>query len=501
MAKVRQQQIITLFLIACATVFILPLTDSKTVLAADDCACSNNFEEIGHSDLSVNGPVREYSKLSPWPRTDGEYLYTGCYPPQRCFMVVDLKNKANPKPAATIYPYDPVKSPPPPPGDPRWAEKKPLNDWDPGWNTHTHFVAYHSNLLVVNQERYRFGSRNQEHYRGIKVYDVDDRNNPKFLSYYELPGKGSGAHHFFFDGRYVYLGGEYEGFIGKILVIVDLKDPKNPFEVGKWWVPGQKENEGAFRDWIPTAHPFQYITWGKTDSGNWLPKKHVGMHYVEVVGNRAYLSYHQAGLIILDITDKSRPRFVSRLDYHVLPEPAHKNLESRHAGNTHSTRLAPGRNLLAVSDEFGDCPFGWVRFVDISDETKPEIISEFKLPENSCPGYDASGNGSSTHIGNFFNNNLLFQAWYNRGLRVIDISDPYEPVEVGYYVPPDIGLWEGIGGGFDAAPGGKMIKEYRDYIYSYDVIFGQDGLIYLTDGEGGGLRVLRYTGPGIGTED
>lgn len=481
---------------ATTAAFLILIAPDITRAGAGPTAKVWNIEEVGHSDLSPEGSIREYSKLSPWPNTDGYYLYSGCYPPNRGFMIIDLSDTANPKPLSVVRPYNPIKSPSPEPGDPKWSQTTPVEGWDPGWNTHTHFVAYHSNLLVVNQERYRFGTPYQDHYRGIKVYDVTDRKNPIFLSYYALPGKGSGAHHFFFDGRYVYLGGEYEGFDGKILVIVDLKDPRNPVEAGKWWVPGQKQDEVAKRDWIHQEHP-NPVTWVRTKTGQWLPKKHVGMHYAEVVGNRAYLSYHQAGLIILDVTDRSNPKFISRLDYHYHPESPEVNPESSLPGNSHSTRLCPGRKLLALSDEVGQCPFGWVRFVDISDETKPKVISEFKLPENSCSVYEKTGDGSSTHIGNFWNSNLLFQAWYGMGLRVIDISDLTNPKEVGYYIPPEIGKWTGIGGLFDGISGGKIVNEYRDYVSTYDVVFGPGGLLYLSDGAGGGLRVLRYTGPGM----
>ena len=45
----------------------------------------------------------------------------------------------------------------------------------------------------------------------------------------------------------------------------------------------------------------------------------MGLHYVAVQGNIAYLSYHQAGLVILDVRDKQNPKFLSRLDY-LTPE-------------------------------------------------------------------------------------------------------------------------------------------------------------------------------------
>ena len=45
----------------------------------------------------------------------------------------------------------------------------------------------------------------------------------------------------------------------------------------------------------------------------------MGLHYTFVQGNRAYLSYHHAGMIILDITKKTNPKFISRLDYLLPP--------------------------------------------------------------------------------------------------------------------------------------------------------------------------------------
>ena len=30
---------------------------------------------------------------------------------------------------------------------------------------------------------------------------------------------------------------------------------------------------------------------------------------------------------------------------------------------------------------------------------------------------------------------LVFFTWYSSGLRVVDIRDPYDPTEIGYYIP------------------------------------------------------------------
>jgi hypothetical protein len=76
--------------------------------------------------------------------------------------------------------------------------------------------------------------------------------------------------------------------------------------------------------------------------------------------------------------------------------------------------------------------------------------------------------------------NLFYQAWYNQGLRAIDISNPFRPREVGYYISPD----------FSINVRGQKGRHTREPYPDWD-----SDLIYVTDGNGGGLTVLRYTAP------
>jgi hypothetical protein len=470
-----------------------------------------NMVEIGSIDTDPDLP---YSKLAPWPNTDDDrYLYSGCYVPYRAFMTVDVKDPTQPKRLATVFTYDPIESPPPPKEHPVWKDNKynslpiktPCGDWkgykpgdtvtptgwDPGWNTHSHFVSQSGDILVANMERWRLGSSNRPNYHGIKVYDVSKPEKPEFLSYLEVPASDPhpksgvyqdaiGAHHFHFDGRYVYMGSNYKGFIDRILVIVDLKDPKNPVEAGKWWIKGQKTpEEDAVRDWIPQSS-FNDPIFPDPATGK-LTKK-VGLHYAAATKDRVYLSYHQAGLVILDIKDKSNPKLISRLDYHVPNYPDNPNSEKcieqngpdSACGNTHAAKLIPGRDLLWVTDEYFNCPYGHLRFVDISDEKNPKIISNFLYDVNLDCGAEWPARTPSTHIGNAFNKNLLFMAWYGYGVRAIDISDPYNPVETGHY--------------------NYEISEDIKGSECYDVIFGPGRYLYVSDSKAG-LRVLKYTGP------
>lgn len=69
---------------------------------------------------------------------------------------------------------------------------------------------------------------------------------------------------------------------------------------------------------------------------------------------------------------------------------------------------------------------------------------------------------------------LFYQAWYGQGLRAFDISNPYAPKEVGR-----------------SGPGRRWGARQTREVY----LEPQTNLVYMTDGNGGGLTVLRYTGP------
>jgi hypothetical protein len=335
-------------LLACALAVGFVVGSAGVAAAEFNVPPALNVVQVGSVDTGAE--AWPYSKLAPWPRTDGRYLYSGCYSPQQCFMTVDLKDPVNPEVLATVYTYDPVDSVPPLVGpnpanpiNPLWTTagdakyktleiKAPCGDWkgvdqeafspaelsgmatcwDPGWNTHSHFVSYDRGILVVNQERWRGGpsiGNKRENWHGVAIYDVHKPAEPKFLSRFQTPASppnattgvypdAEGAHHFHFDGRYVYFGSSWQNFVNRILVIVDLQDPNNPVLAGRWWEKGQRNTELADRYWTPQSN-FSPVVW---DGINNKYKMGIGMHWVQHHGNRLYLSYHQAGLIILDST-------------------------------------------------------------------------------------------------------------------------------------------------------------------------------------------------------
>lgn len=530
---------------AATSLFIVTPTGVAAETSTEPFGDNRHFVRVGAA-VTADGAIdfAAYSKLSPWPRVEGGYLYSGCYPAAplladgtdggRCFMSIDLGNPEQPRRVATIPTYDPDRSPPPPADHVVWSDdypfanlpvetpcavdwkdaeiaagRKPPACWDPGWNTQSHYVAaIPGKLLAANQERFRYGTDRQANYHGVRFYELTDPADPRFVAYWEAPVSepdpatgiypdARGVHHFNFDGNYLFLGTEYRGYVGRVLVILDVSNPRTPVEVGRWALPGQKTpEEDKQRNWVQQRLFSRPIV--STDDGRWT--RLVGMHYVTVHEDTAYLAYHQAGLVILDVGDVRAPELLAWADYlNPGADPTNPNAAAcRKAaggrpaacGNTHTARRVPGRELLVVEDEFFTCPFGHVRLFDVRDPSRPALLSHFLFDDNlACdpdrPMASAEAGrfpirGPSSHMGIAWDHNTYLTAWYGLGLNAIDISDPAKPQAIGRYR-------------YRIAD--ELTEHRPEYAGSdtYDVVIGPKGYLYVADATAG-LRVLKFSG-------
>ena len=218
-------------------------------------------------------------------------------------------------------------------------------------------------------------------------------------------------------------------------------------------------------------------------------------HEIQKDNDRLYIAYRDEGVVILDITDPTKPvRVDGGYDYSPpfngdpgLPREgccpgAHTFMPAHHAG--------PLPSIAVLTDEHFNCPPGFGRIIDITYPRHMTLLStyhitgvddqyDFDKKKFVCP----EGSQESAHMAEFDhrvkNGNLFYQAWYNQGLRAIEITNPFRPREVGYYISPDFGI---------NVPGQKG-RHTREPYPDWD-----SDLIYVTDGNGGGLTVLRYTG-------
>lgn len=143
-------------------------------------------------------------------------------------------------------------------------------------------------------------------------------------------------------------------------------------------------------------------------------------------GTRAYLSYWDAGMIMLDISVPEAPTFLGRAKDPVTDE-----------GNLPSAVAVPGERLAVTTDEdfSGIEPggtWGAARIWDIADPTKPVQIGQFRTPNSSSSRSDGWFTVHNPQV----RGNRLYLSWYSDGLRVVDISRPDRPREVASFVPP-----------------------------------------------------------------
>jgi hypothetical protein len=317
--------------------------------------------------------------------------------------------------------------------DPRHPRKLASIDLPEGW--HSHKVRVSNGIMIVNHEKLG-ESGPAEFGGGIAIYDVSRPSDPKLITKWRTAGRG--VHRYDFDGRYACLSPTAEGYVGNIVMILDLADPARPNEVGRWWIPGQ---------WKAGGEPYPW--------GNWVSPR---CHHPLRMGDRLYVSYWHHGLFILDISDLSRPRMVSHTTTSpAFPHPTHTCLPIAQA--------LKGRHIMMVADEDvaklrPSAPsFCWI--YDITVEQLPVPIATFQVP-----GLDIDGRAQPPMTGchqpsERLRGHVIPFAWFAQGMRLVSIADPFAPTEVGYFLP--------------APPAGE------DRASSNDVTLDDRGLIYLVD--------------------
>ncbi|HZQ37136.1 MAG TPA: hypothetical protein VFD32_14495 [Dehalococcoidia bacterium] len=313
-------------------------------------------------------------------------------------------------------------------------------------HTHSHKVQVVDGVMLVNYEQ--FGRAGQG-VTGLKVFDVSRPEQPREIGF--LPMTGKGVHRMsYWEPPYAYVTGSEAGWTDQFFMVVDLSNPAAPREVGRWWLPGMW-TAGGEQSTAP-------------------PGRRYALHHALTRDDRAYMGWWDAGLVILDIADKSRPQLVSHLPFGLDQSAC-----------THTALPVPGRDVLIVTDEgVGSyCPeiTKIVRVVDIADERHPRVIATFSIPEGDFAtrgGWFGPHNLHEPRPGSLVDPNTVYLTYFNAGVRVVDISEPARPREIAHFVP-------------EAPPG-------RAAIQMNDITVSADGLVYATDRYAGGLYIFELTG-------
>ena len=302
---------------------------------------------------------------------------------------------------------------------------------------------------------------------GFELFDVSVPEKPRSIAYVDASGPTSrGVHQLWFcDGEFVHMAAGAPDFTptnpqdDQCYRIFDVRNPAKPVEAGRWWLPGTRQGDNVPP---PARHQAPLLDRGfRAHNTNVYPQR----------PDRCYLAYLDAGMFVMDISDKANPKPICQWDN-----------SPPYTGFTHTVVPMFERNLLIVTDESTtDAATDWPKLIwilDARDEARPVPISTCPMPP--VDAFKSRGGRFGAH--NIHENTPSPFAWhsedivigtfFNGGLRAYDITNPYQPKEVATFVPP--------------APAMSPVNS----IQLNDCFVDERRVVYTVDRFSGGLYIL-----------
>ena len=320
-----------------------------------------------------------------------------------------------------------------------------------------------------------------------EIWDVTDPSNPALLT--RIDGlRDTHKNWWECDTGIAYLVSGAPGWrVKRMTMIYDLSDPAKPVKIRDFGLPGQEPGAtGA----IPTdVH-------GPMSTG---PQ-----------GNRVYFGYGTNKGGVLQTIDREKllngPKeptpenlrypVVGQLDmlplngahttFPMLKMPVAEFAKDKGAGT---------RDIVMIVDEqiLNECqePRQMVFFVDVTVETRPMVISNFNVPAepgNHCErGGRFGAHSSNESMDPIYFKKVAFVTWFNGGVRAIDVRDPYNPKQIGYFIPA-----------ITEATDKRCLKvdgqdRCKVAIQSNNVETDDRGYVYVVDRANTGMHILELT--------
>ena len=304
---------------------------------------------------------------------------------------------------------------------------------------------------------------------GFDLFDISVPEQPRLITHFDASGPHSRGVHalWFVDGDFVHMASGAADFQPRhpnddqFYRIVDVRDRSRPLEVGRWWLPGTREGDSAPP---PQRLDPKFDAGFRAHNTNVFPQR----------PDRAYVGYIDGGAVILDIADKAHPKLVSRWQY----SPPFN-------GFTHTVLPLFERNLLIVSDEcVKDDGIDWPKLVWVVDaRVESNLVPISTLPAPPHDAFIHRGGRFGAHNlhenlpvpGSWSSDQIVIGTFFNAGVRAYDISNPYQPQEVAYFVP--------------SAP----VLSRAGAIQLNDVYVDDRRIVYTVDRFVGGLYILEMT--------
>jgi hypothetical protein len=325
--------------------------------------------------------------------------------------------------------------------------------------------------------------------KGHEIYDVTDPAKPVRIWHSESPLTDTHKSFWECDTGIAYLVSGVPGWrVKRMTEIYDMSDPAHPVKIRDFGLAGQEP--------------------GSTGP---VPIQLHGMISLGPQANRIYFGYGTNSGGILQIVDREKllkgPKEPTPENL-LYPEVGRLMMSPFNGAHTafpmpkmpipefaKDTQGATRDIVLIVDEQIRfECQeaqqMAW--FVDVTIEAHPMVISNFQVPEASG-NFCERGGRFGTHSSNesmapVFYKKLAFLAYFNAGVRAVDIRDPYHPKEVGYFIPP---ITEDTDKRCIKVNGEERCKIA---IQTNNVETDDRGYIYIVDRANTGMHILELTG-------
>ena len=169
-----------------------------------------------------------------------------------------------------------------------------------------------------------------------------------------------------------------------------------------------------------------------------------GIHSFSVSndGKRGYFALLTRGFGVVDFTDFTDNDPATNTYRTITPTA---NRPTWPGPGAHSAVKLWNQDWVYVSDEvYGSitgnghgCPWGWTRMVDIADETRPVVRSDFRLAENqplSCTNFNPPRVSYSAHNPTL-TPSIAFSTWHSGGFQAMDMTNPTNVTQLAEFKP------------------------------------------------------------------
>ena len=245
---------------------------------------------------------------------------------------------------------------------------------------------------------------------GLTVFDVSDRRYPILKTSISLPGDN------YWNGVWAKGDALYIASLASGLIVYDITDPANPqfmrgFPAGPEGVHTVLVDGDRLYAMSPNgptlvfdvSTPLSPVLLQSISLPMQLSDG--GPHDSFAYQGRLYINNGYGGYSVMDVTDLDNVR---HLGQYVHGGYSHHNAVSTFAGRT-------------IAFEGGESNGAHVRVLDVTDPANIVKIGQFRMrPVTSIHNMILRGN-------------RLYIAWYQEGLRVLDVSNPTKPRQVAHY--------------------------------------------------------------------